>query len=296
MNLLYLENSTWEIDFIHNEFLNDIPNLNKEVFTKNTFNLLENRADIINNSFLVINGVCELNDIIRVVIKIKPLVIFYLSDEGGGYSYWTILQNYTKLLLRQYNFTHYNYAKNNIHFPLGYVKNFLNNENSFSIYKKPLSEREFNASFIGTVKSDRLHMSNVFKENMTRTQIIFVHNNWDIPNLPYSPQECFNIYNNSIFVLCGRGNSNLDCFRIYEAIIAGSIPVLVGDSNEINITFNYNNHILPILYFGSWEEAVTECNKLLIDTDKLINKKNELFNWWKDENQKLKELIKKTFT
>ena len=38
-----------------------------------------------------------------------------------------------------------------------------------------------------------------------------------------------NIYSQSIFVFNGRGNVFLDCFRLYEAIIAGAIPVIVGE-------------------------------------------------------------------
>ncbi len=35
----------------------------------------------------------------------------------------------------------------------------------------------------------------------------------------------FEKYKEAKFVLSGRGQLNLDCFRIYEAIIAGALPV-----------------------------------------------------------------------
>jgi hypothetical protein len=33
------------------------------------------------------------------------------------------------------------------------------------------------------------------------------------------------VYNSSKFVVVGRGHSNLDCFRIYESIVGGALPV-----------------------------------------------------------------------
>jgi len=259
--------------------LNGITDLIVETFTKETFHQLEYRPDLISNNILIINGVCNLNEIIKITEKIKPLIIFYLSDEGGSCSSWTIIEQYTKILFRQYNFNHYNYSKNNYQLPLGYVTNYLNNISSMNVNTKPIIDRSITTSFIGTPKSDRLHMSNIFNENMKNTKIVFVNNNWDIPNMPYSPQNCFDIYNNSIFVLCGRGNSNLDCFRIYEAIVAGAIPITIGSKEEINMTFNYNN-IMPILFFDTWELAVIECNKLLDEPKKLIELQKNIYSWW----------------
>ena len=43
-------------------------------------------------------------------------------------------------------------------------------------------------------------LQNVFKEKMTKTNINFVENKWDITKLPYSPQDCFDIYNKSILL------------------------------------------------------------------------------------------------
>ena len=102
-----------------------------------------------------------------------------------------------------------------------------------------LLEREYNSSFIGANKSDRGQMKDVLNKHMLRTNIKFVGNNWNINDLSYSPRDMFDIYNNSIFVVNGRGNSNLDCYRIYEAIVAGAIPVIVGKQEEINITFTH---------------------------------------------------------
>ena len=132
IKLLYLENSLWEFDFIVNDILYNIEK-DIEIFNSNNLNLLLNRPDIIENNILVINTVCPLTDIINVVKYIKPIIIFYMSDECGVEPNIMLLEKYTKLLFRQYNHATYNYSKNNYQLPLGYAKFFLSNTsiNSF---------------------------------------------------------------------------------------------------------------------------------------------------------------------
>ena len=301
MKLLYLDSCSWEFDFIVNDILINIEK-EIEIFNKSDFKLFLNRPEIIENNILVINLVLNFDDIIEVVKYIRPIIIFYLSDECGNLPYMTLLEKYTKILFRQYNHKNYNYSENNYQIPLGYSKYYLDNTNRLSKYYldntnrlsikyKQINERDINCSFIGAEKSDRTIMSNIFKSNIEKTKIIFINNNWDINNLPYSPKECFDTYSNSIFVIIGRGNVSLDCFRIYEAIVAGAIPVVVGDINEIEITFNYNNNIPPFIYEDSWENAAIKCNNLLKDFNKLQLMQNDLMLWWNNTISFIRNLI-----
>ena len=252
MKLLYLEAATWEFDFIRYDLLSNIKNLEVEYFNKSNMTALMKRGDLVNNNIFVITHHCNLMEVINVVKIIKPLVIFQLSDEYGGSPQWTVLEKYTKVLFRQHNHRNYKYGHNNFHLPLGYVQHYLNKTASLTIVPKKISERKINCSFIGAEKSDRLIMANAFKEKMSNTNIQFVNNNWNINELPCVPADIFNVYSNSIFVINGKGNCNLDCFRIYEAIVAGAIPVIVGNVNDINNTFNYNNNIIPLIYSDNW--------------------------------------------
>jgi hypothetical protein len=231
MYLLYLQNCSWEIDFIRYDILHKITDLELIIFENDTVrNLLDNPL-YINNNILVLNGVCNIRDIIPIVQYIKPIAIFFLSDESGDSlikTNWIILEKYTQLFFRQYNHNFINYANNNYQIPLGYVSKYLHGVCSLHIEPKKINERELNASFIGTNKSDRLIMRNCFESNMNKTNINFVDNNWDLNNMPFSQKDMFDLYNNSIFVINGRGNTTLDCFRIYEAVVAGAIPVIVA--------------------------------------------------------------------
>lgn len=290
IHLLYLGGCTWEFDLITKDILFNIEK-KIEIFTKDNFNSLVNRTDIIDNNILVINISLNFKDVVNVISKIKPICIFYLSDEQGTRPYTINLSNFTKILFSQYNHTHYNYSNNRYQLPCAYATFFLNKKRSFDVQPKQVKDREINASFIGAVKEDRTHMTSVFNSNMKNTNLIFVENNWNISDLSYSPGKCFEIYNNSIFVLGGRGNHCLDCSRIYEAIVAGAIPVVVGTLDEIKNTFYYNNNIPPLIYDDSWEKVVVKCNDLLEDKERLQKIQNDLILWWNNRISFMNELI-----
>jgi hypothetical protein len=299
--VLYSDVCEWSIDFIQHELLGDVNNKIIEPFKKDNIYDLINRQELINNNIFITNSVNNLSDVLNVVKVIKPVSIIFLSDESGDSlsdckkhnSNWVILQEYTKLFYREYNHNFINYSTNNLQIPLGYVKNFLKQQRSSEIIKKPMNEREINASFVGTLKSDRGHMKKVFENNMSRTYINFVTNNWDFNNLPIPPEDMYNIYSNSVFVINGRGNSNLDCFRIYEAVVCGAIPVIVGNINEITTTFNYNNNIPPFIFADTWENAVSHCNNLLNDIDKLQELQNNMLLWWNNITKNINNQLKK---
>lgn len=290
MKVLYTEHSMSEYDYVMNDVLHGIEK-EIELFHKGNFLDLLNRTDIIGNNIFVINDGCTLHNIIMVVEHLKPCVILYLSDETGTHADASMLQSYTPLFFRQYNHSHYPYGPNNHQIPLGYLKYYLNGKNSREIVPKNIESRSINCSFIGTPKSDRGHMMAVFTTQMANTHINPVINNWNFENLPVPQKVCFDTYSDSIFVICGRGNCSLDCFRIYEAIVAGAIPVIVGGQDEINRTFYYNNRLPPLLYFSSWEEAVLQCNKLLLEPEVLQKKQDDLLAWWHGQMASIHSLI-----
>jgi len=116
-----------------------------------------------------------------------------------------------------------------VQLPLGYMKGMLdhyqtNSNNGFitsdiiALQNKHIlsSQRSLNWSFIGTTsgRKERAHAISVFS----------TWNNHTIDAGLTAPQM-HEIYKQSKFVIIGRGQANLDCFRIYESLIAGAIPV-----------------------------------------------------------------------
>ena len=284
IQLIYDICASWEKDYIK-ELFNiidlDIIYVTPEILKTK----IENEEQFINNNILVFSSnVYTYNEILNIVLRIKPLIIVHLSDEYGTRSEYTSLASHTKLLLHQHHFNNYPYNdyKNVIQIPLGYMSNMFNN-GSMNINLKPLSQRKYKWSFVGDInKSDRLELVNTFQKK--------INDNIVINNI--KPESMFDIYNNSIFVPNGRGNVRLDCFRIYEAILSGSIPIIVcNDHSEFNDTFYFNNDIPPFIFEKTWNDAVDKCEYLLNNIKELeiIQEKN--YKWLHNKIKTIQEII-----
>ena len=146
--------------------------------------------------------------------------------------------------------------------PLGYT----NGCKTFSYEKK------YDWSFIGNLKSDRKEMIDAFSQMSNH----FMGNN-------ISKEKMCEIYSQSTFVPCGRGNSSLDCFRLYEASMNGAIPVVVGFKEEIENTFKYEENP-PWIFAESWNDAFNKCMSTIIQSKDVIC-------WWENRIQKVRSKI-----
>jgi len=211
------------------------------------------------------------NKVKDAVIRHSPKIIIQLIDE-----YWhehneihNSLGNYCNLFLKQHR--HHcqieTYTPNTLQIPLGYVNGFFDENKVITLMK----DRKYNWSWIGNLKSDRREMINSFM---------------DIPkgivglNGAINQIEMFDIYNDSIFVPCGRGNSSLDCWRIYESLLAGAIPVIVANQHEIECVFAFIE-VPPFIYADSWEKSANICKNLLSDFEELQKIQFKINEWWK---------------
>jgi GT2 family glycosyltransferase len=213
----------------------------------------------------------EFETVFDVVNKINPKIIIQLGDE-----FWqecndnhNILGNHCDLFLRQYFHWNQTYTKNTFQIPLGYITASPVDIGNI----KPIKERKYSWSWSGHLKCDRSEM---------------IQNFWNIWNHVISCNggltcsDIYQWYKDSIFVPIGRGNSSIDCYRIYEAIVCGAIPIIVCDEKEFETVFKYN-YLLPVIRASSWNEASNLCSSLLNNNkDDLQTKQFELINWWKN--------------
>lgn len=248
-----IEKGAWETDFLLKEIL---PQGNViEVETKD----LENYNQLCDaiafssrvHSFWNIRDLC---------LKIKPKIIIQLSDEFYQENKWeyNLLGNYCDLFLRNYHHSYYNYTDNTEVIPLGYTNSCIQLQ----------SEKLYDWSFIGELKNDRVEMLNIFSQLSNH----YVNNHMSKPDM------C-KIYSQSIFVPCGRGNSSLECFRLYEASMNGAIPIIVGEESEIKCTFKYKQNP-PWIFASTWNEALEKCVYLLNNKNQLSIQQENLSNWW----------------
>lgn len=228
--------------------------------------------------------------VIRDLIKeFRIAILAHTADEFQGsprkwkYGEGVEVYHMVPLVLRQYSiFPYRSYDTpypNVIQMPLGYMRNMLQFDNTtlngieagaYSLNKKS-SQRQFNWSFIGTVQGhkERSHALSVFKE-------------WEpyVHDAGIGPQKMRDIYNNSKFVLVGRGQANLDCFRIYESLIAGAIPIIVGSKWERERVFEFEGDIPPLLYEDDYPSALRTCRNMT--NERIDEMRLNIYNWYKD--------------
>lgn len=284
--LFFEENKekVWESDYIINGLLPK--EKNKVVaYTKSLSTLLDTGVwDV-----LVFN--CrrvEFNTILQVVEKINPKIIIQLSDEykHENLNHFNCLAKYCNLYLRQYHHDGYEYHPNTVHIPLGYTNNagidFMDILPEGMNKPPKVKKRIYNWSWVGEIKQDRWEMLQIFS-NIPRQSYV----------LNCSKDDMIERYLNSNFVPCGRGNSTLDCYRLYESSQCGAIPCVVGTHTEIDSTFKYEENP-PWIFGHSWHHVVFQVKELLFDSKALQERQDSIISWWNRRINKIRSSIKKS--
>ena len=95
MKLLYLTNSEWEEDYIIKDLCGNIKNLEVIFYNKENIDNLSKYAG--EETILTINSLVNIDKAQQIVIKLKPSIIIFLSDEVGNQYEYLNLSQYTKL-------------------------------------------------------------------------------------------------------------------------------------------------------------------------------------------------------
>jgi hypothetical protein len=136
-----------------------------------------------------------------------------------------------------------NQYKNVTTMPLGFQSGYFNLKQIINT-----EDRQYDAAFIGQVKSDRQEVVNVL-QNIPN---IFLHltKQWNCPTA-LSIEEVSQIYKNCKYVPCPKGWIHPDSFRICEALEWGAIPILKNYPNQ-PLGWLFEDHPLPIVQ--DWKE------------------------------------------
>lgn len=271
--VLYHTECTWEIDYVFKTLLGPLLNrLKVHYLTSDDFEFEFSLCTQSEKTIVVFSSNCLKYDVILNFCKrVKPHIVFHMSDEYGTRSEYTQLATHVPLVFRQHNFASYPKLTNEIQIPLGYKTGFTINANRI-----PASQRKYKWSFVGIVKNqERKKMLETYRENFAQEDYLCRTDG------KVSTSEMSQMYQDSVFVPNDRGNVRLDCFRIYEAILAGAIPVLVGTGNELEETFAFSSHsdFPPFVVADSWPEAVVKCKNLLQETEKLNKLQTANIDW-----------------
>jgi hypothetical protein len=207
-----------------------------------------------------------------------PKILVQLSDEWGRSPMCHKLTESVPLVLRQYRFKHYYRPDNVRHIPLGFMACMFGDPKAIAL-PDPLAERSFKWSFVGNINRDREVAVTAFSRWWL---------NWQGP---CTPSQMRNVYMNSQFVLCPRGNVGMDCFRNYEATVCGAIPVVAGCSKEEYIETFCELGNPPWVFAETWGVALAIC-KSLVETGTLVERRKQNLLWWSNEMQSLQIAIR----
>ena len=257
-------NNYWERDFILNELLPD----GYELKIYDHSDVTIEPADKL---VIIFSSRCtEFNRIKEICEYSRPTIVIQLSDEFGKYPEYTELSKYCKLYAR--NYYHPNYPNvDAVYIPLGYNSNMIT-QKSTEIIHIPASSRPIAWSFIGDAT----------RERRKRMLSVFMKVNLGLPHCArngINPSEMFSVYAHSVFVPNERGRETLDCFRIYEACVAGAIPIVVGKTEEMMNTFSKEENP-PWIFATDWNNAALICISLFRDKVQLDKKQQEVIQWW----------------
>lgn len=167
-------------------------------------------------------------------------------------------------------------------FPLGYSVGFRQPQKV-----KRAGERAYVWSFVGALnKASRPEAVRALRKigpHFVQATDGFVMGGVNVGQGRLPETEVAKILQESAFAPCPMGNVNLECFRIYEALEAGAVPLL-----ERRFRFDYYNRLLgdhPLPTFDSWRSAA----RFVADTSSRTGATNALqdacVRWWREYKQ-----------
>lgn len=208
--------------------------------------------------------------------KNRDHAVMVLSDECLVHKFTTYKS--TRIVFRNY-FQPTWFSKKVYTLPLGF------NEGFFSLTAEDMEskEREYSWAFVGQEKGDRSEMLREFESlgsSFTYLTDSFMGED------RIGPQEMFDAYCGSHFVLVPFGNKSPDSFRTMEALKAGSIPVTVLFKGLDHNRFVYGNH--PFVVGQNWADARAKVERILADPLALESYHHAVQSWFTEYASELR--------
>jgi hypothetical protein len=151
-------------------------------------------------------------------------------------------------------------------------------------------ERDLVWSFLGTNWHNRNELLRPFLEIPGKHHVLFL-DDW-ASSSKLKPDEMFSYMKRSMFVPCPAGE-NAETFRIYEALEAGAVPVLVRDSNKKFIDTVTAN--LPLKVFDAWDDAALIVQAMSNNPTKYKEYSSAVLSAWDTYKKKISTSIKDLF-
>jgi hypothetical protein len=131
---------------------------------------------------------------------------------------------------------------------------------------KKASERRFKWGFAGSLKTDRAIA--LQKLDCLEPYEIYVFEKFNDPAY-LTPKRYADLLNDCVFVPAPCGGASNDSFRIYEALQAGAIPIVLKNDTSLRIDPSYWHAVfrgesaLPFVVADTWEQAALQAKVVL---------------------------------
>ena len=173
--------------------------------------------------------------------------------------------------------------------PLGFHWAIPNGEPIIHTPRPPF--RDFVWSFVGTGWAGRREKLQYLERVPGDHKLVFM-DEWNSPSM-LGREESLGILLNSWFVPCPAGN-NGETFRIYEALEAGAVPIVVQEPGMEDY-FTFIGRHLPLMLATSWEHAAQLMYTLRNQPEIYEKYRLQLLVAWENCKLQTKESIAKVF-
>lgn len=231
--------------------------------------------------------------------------LFHLNDEF--YKESTDFYKDLDFVFRQYYKPEDHKNLNCHHLALGYKSGFTD-----GLVQQPIGERKYFWSFAGQLKGSRYEMAQ-YADRIPGGKC-HTTDQWNDPK-GLNTQEYAALLNNTVFSLCPMGNYSVDCYRIYEALEAGAIPIIEAKDIREALAVLFNPRSL--LKYGLWDQRfwLRNCRywekafsadfpcpliyswkdlETLTSSIDIKSLSKEIQCWWQEYKQSLTQLVQKT--
>jgi alpha(1,3/1,4) fucosyltransferase len=173
--------------------------------------------------------------------------------------------------------------------PLGFHWAIPNGEPVIHTPRPPF--REFVWSFVGTGWAGRREKLSALQQVPGDHKLVFM-DEWNSPSM-LGREETLSILLNSWFVPCPAGN-NGETFRIYEALEAGAVPIVVQEAGMEDY-FTFIGRYLPLMLATSWTHAAQLVYTLKSQPELYEKYRLQLLEAWENCKLQTKASIAKVF-
>jgi hypothetical protein len=218
-----------------------------------------------------------------------PFGLVHLSDEFYSNDYRPYELSMCRWVWRNYWHPALTLPKVRF-FALGYKKGFCDGSDE--------GRRSHPWCFAGNVQHrhpHRAHAIRVFTQGLPQGKCILEEgNSFSNRVTGLDTPEYRDMFASSWFALCPPGHVNLDCFRTYEALEAGAIPVMTATTPQQSYAPSYWHRIfdgmgpLPFVVEDTWEHCLATVRRLLESPVELQAMQSRCREFWQEYKKELR--------